>query len=710
VVSVSDNLSAVLNIDSEQNDIILYYQVSPALSGIGLGKQTSSQGGTWVDRKGRYRLGILEGNTCQGCQSRYIGAAARERFKQEKLTELRSVLEEKEVERQGVEQSIGKLDEKKKQMETEWEKQPKEEDLKVAARQYAEKENDVTAIQREIRAKENDLEIKRKNLEEVRLQVQEICAKTYLSIRMEVFQTARENLREYEEQFQKVKENDSSYRNGMEMVSNFQESLQDAEKDLDDIRYEKGRIIHRKRKWEAKLVSVQEQLQLTDYEEIKERLDYCLNRLGALPDEIETATTNIATFKKELDYKKHEQENIRVALAKGQKKESQLEEVFLMEWKLSYVETGLSEEEVSKQLAEKVSSLLRDTVDGKHSEELHEKVQAVFHEQKSYLVEYQMMIRTLFVEEREKYQETGTRITRLDIRAKYRGQAIPFHELLQKLEADREEQERLLSDKDRELFEDILANTISKKIRARIQSSKRWVENMNRLMESMQTSSGLRLSLRWKSKRAETEEQMDTKSLVELLQKDVEIMREEDVDKLSSHFRSKIAEARKQAEDTMGFQSFHAIMKEILDYRQWFEFQLECQKTGEKKRELTDRIFFTFSGGEKAMSMYVPLFSAVVAKYSSAGKEAPRLISLDEAFAGVDEMNIKDMFRLMVEFEFNFMINSQILWGDYETVPSVAIYQLVRPENAKYVTAIPYVWNGKSREMVKEIGDEIETV
>jgi uncharacterized protein YPO0396 len=219
----------------------------------------------------------------------------------------------------------------------------------------------------------------------------------------------------------------------------------------------------------------------------------------------------------------------------------------------------------------------------------------------------------------------------------------------------------------------------------------------------MQTSSGLRLSLRWKSKRAETEEQMDTKSLVELLQKDVEIMREEDVDKLSSHFRSKIAEARKQAEDTMGFQSFHAIMKEILDYRQWFEFQLECQKTGEKKRELTDRIFFTFSGGEKAMSMYVPLFSAVVAKYSSAGKEAPRLISLDEAFAGVDEMNIKDMFRLMVEFEFNFMINSQILWGDYETVPSVAIYQLVRPENAKYVTVIPYVWNGKSREMVKEI-------
>ena len=44
-------------------------------------------------------------------------------------------------------------------------------------------------------------------------------------------------------------------------------------------------------------------------------------------------------------------------------------------------------------------------------------------------------------------------------------------------------------------------------------------------------------------------------------------------------------------------QSFHAIMREVLDYRKWFEFTLECQKTGEKKKELTDRVFFTFSGG-----------------------------------------------------------------------------------------------------------------
>lgn len=99
------------------------------------------------------------------------------------------------------------------------------------------------------------------------------------------------------------------------------------------------------------------------------------------------------------------------------------------------------------------------------------------------------------------------------------------------------------------------------------------------------------------------------------------------------------------------------------------------------------------------MAMYVPLFSAVVAKYAGARSDAPKLISLDEAFAGVDETNIRDMFRLMVEFDFNFMINSQILWGDYDTVPGLAIYQLIRPENAKFVSVIRYIWNGKRKVM-----------
>ena len=178
-------------------------------------------------------------------------------------------------------------------------------------------------------------------------------------------------------------------------------------------------------------------------------------------------------------------------------------------------------------------------------------------------------------------------------------------------------------------------------------------------------------------------------------------MREEEVESLSRHFRSKIEEARKISGETGAVQSFHAICGRYWTTESGLNFNWSARKQEKKKRELTDRVFFYLQRGEKkAMSMYVPLFSAVAAKYAGAREDAPKMISLDEAFAGVDEMNIRDMFRLIVEFEFNFMINSQILWGDYDTVPGLAIYQLIRPENAKFVSVIRYIWNGKVKVML----------
>jgi hypothetical protein len=260
----------------------------------------------------------------------------------------------------------------------------------------------------------------------------------------------------------------------------------------------------------------------------------------------------------------------------------------------------------------------------------------------------------------------------------------------------------LIKDGDRELFEDVLANTVSRKIRGKINNAGAWVTNMNALMESMNTSSGLKLSLRWRSKTAETEGQLDTRELVELLKKDYRLMREEEAAKLSEHFRSKVDEARRLARDGGGMISFYQVMREALDYRKWFEFQLFSQKSGERQKELTNSVFGTFSGGEKAMAMYVPLFSAVVAKYQGGRPDAPRIISLDEAFAGVDNQNIRDMFRLMTEFEFDFIINSQVLWGDCDTLDALAIYQLLRKKNAKFVAVMPYYWNGKSKEMLED--------
>ena len=38
--------------------------------------------------------------------------------------------------------------------------------------------------------------------------------------------------------------------------------------------------------------------------------------------------------------------------------------------------------------------------------------------------------------------------------------------------------------------------------------------------------------------------------------------------------------------------------------------------------------------------------------------------------------------------------------GDYPNVPSLAIYELYRPNNAYYITVIRYEWNGKTKRLL----------
>ena len=94
------------------------------------------------------------------------------------------------------------------------------------------------------------------------------------------------------------------------------------------------------------------------------------------------------------------------------------------------------------------------------------------------------------------------------------------------------------------------------------------------------------------------------------------------------------------------------------------------------------------------MAMYIPLFTACYSRYQEASDTAPYIISLDEAFAGVDENNIREMFEIVEQLGFDYIMNSQVLWGDYDTISSLAVYELVRPKNADHVGVLRYQWDG----------------
>lgn len=701
---VAESLLEALSVGEETNDIFMNQKIVQILGNIGYSKE----GTTFISKNGYYRNGVLTGTISREYKARYIGVRAREDHRNAKIAELTRQAEVLLEQQKNLAGSIAVLNTRLQTLKQEYLEFPTDVDVRQAFYDYSESVEELNRIVREIRRIEDEITTISEVIKEVWSKAVAIAEKIFLSCRLEVFVEAKKNIEQYQKEFYVLQTEHIKYIQLFQQILRIEDDTESNEIDMDNIRYDLQKYERAIQTDEQEEKSVREQLGLTNYDEIKERLNYCLDRLGDIPKETETAIQDRAENSNIL-------KNLQETLEKNKSKKELLEKRVLLlteglksEWNLQYVELTLATEDGVEENVDQLIILLEGLVGNNEKDDLIAKLNQVYFDNRSYLVEYNLTMDYLFQEEDSSSATKDMNFKRLDIVGRYHGNKIKFFELVRYLKEEIEELNNLLKTGDRELFEDILANTISRKIRSKINSSISWVDNMNQLMGSMNTSSGLKLSLRWRSKSADTENQLDTKELVELLKKDSRLMKEEEFEKLSKHFRSKVEEARRNAKDGNGSVSFFAVMRDTLDYRKWFEFQLFSQKSGEQKKELTNSVFGTFSGGEKAMAMYVPLFSAVVAKYRGAREDAPRIISLDEAFAGVDNKNIRDMFRLMVEFEFNFIINSQVLWGDCDTLDSLAIYQLIRPENVKFVTVMAYIWNGIKKISVSKIGDKIE--
>ena len=681
----------VLELNDTVNDIFMNQRITGILENIAY----DMDGMTAISADGCYQLGVLTGTVTGEYEAGFIGTRAREKNRQQKIAACREKLELLAGEIDSLQKEAEELQNRLHQLEQEYHTLPKDEDLREAHRMLLEELREEKRLKEEAVRLDAELRDLGEKLKELKRQALQIAEKLYLTCSYEAFRRAEAAAAEYGKYFYQLKSGHELYLQIVYLKNHLLSQIEDLEDDMDQIRYDMGSAEQALKREQIEHASVVEQLKLTDYEEIKERLENCIKWLGEYPENLQKCVEEKGQKEQQIaqltGYIEQCAENISVCIQSSQ----YLERCYQSEMDLGYVNLP----EGFREDAARVRGFLEPDCKTLSVMTVNQNLQSTYFENRGFLNDYQLTQTELF-EELEKVRRQGEpSAKRMDICARYQGVKIPFGKLPGHLEEEIAELQELIKAGDRELFEDILANTMSRKIRGKINGSFAWVEKMNGLMGAMNTSSGLRLSLRWRSKTAEHEDQLDTKELVELLKKDYRLMREEEAARLSLHFRSKVEEARRHAKDSGGMVSFYQVMKETLDYRKWFEFQLFSQKSGERQKELTNSVFGTFSGGEKAMSMYVPLFSAVVAKYQGGRTDAPRLISLDEAFAGVDNKNIRDMFRLMTEFQFDFIINSQVLWGDCDTLDALAIYQLIRPENAKFVTVMPYLWNGKMKEI-----------
>lgn len=255
--------------------------------------------------------------------------------------------------------------------------------------------------------------------------------------------------------------------------------------------------------------------------------------------------------------------------------------------------------------------------------------------------------------------------------------------------AEQEERFReYLTEGDRELFERHLLTRVSDELRRLLNDADDLVARVNGALAGAPTASGLRVELRWDV----AVDDVATRRAVRLLRHAPDQLGSEDREALRGFFQQAIGDQR--AEDPSS--GYRAALEAALDYRSWHEFVPYMRTATGGSGRVTRARFKELSGGEQAVTLHLPLFAAAAAHYDRATPTAPRLIALDEAFAGIDEAMRGELMGLTVGFDLDVVMTGHELWGAYAQVPAVAIYDLLRRPPAEGVSALSLRWDGTS--------------
>lgn len=665
-----------------------------------------------LNEAGHYTLGLVKGHAPLREKALFIGRTARKRWRLEKIAALEAELAELRAYLHEQTEMFRQLDETIEQMKNWFRTFPTDRDMRAAFEEREKTKRTMFSKQQEWEKKNEKLAQLARNWQQLKQTLREQTEGLDIEFSKDGYEQALLLMKSYMRRLHELQLTHQSFVHLLDMIKRLAEQVETLQQEIDDIKGERNVLANEQQKLDLKRQEIERTMQLMGAEEVQAEIQRVRDRLAFLQKEMPAKTNERIALEHQLKAIREKREKLEGKEAFAKRLAEAWRRSFEREIALELVELHAQDTvEQAKEAIERYGALLKET-----RTSLVNRLNSVFFQESANLTEYRLSQEPVAAEETdllmdELDEEMELKVAgwrekqdRIVLLLDYKGQRVsPFY-VWNEIEHDIFLQREYMKEQDRELYEEIILKTIGRILRSRIQRAERWVKDMNELMQQLDTSSGLVLFIQWKPRTAETEEEMDTKELVELLRMNSRLLKEEDLQRVTKHFRSKINRARELLEERGQGNTLHQIIKEVLDYRKWFSFTLYYQKTNEPKRELTNQRFYQFSGGEKAMAMYIPLFAATYSRYQEAAEDAPYIISLDEAFAGVDENNIRNMFGLVEQLGFNYVMNSQALWGDYDTVPSLSICELVRPKNASFVTVIRYYWNGKIKQLVTEAG------
>lgn len=253
------------------------------------------------------------------------------------------------------------------------------------------------------------------------------------------------------------------------------------------------------------------------------------------------------------------------------------------------------------------------------------------------------------------------------------------------------------------LFERTLAGSIRHALADRIRGANALVTAINRQLSAVQTAAGgVGVRLRWDV----GDDQPDAvRAARALLLRDPADLDETERRALHDFVRARVDQARAELEIHAPWE---ARLRESLDYRAWHRFTLQLShRDWDGYRPATPRLLQRLSTGERSVALHLPMLASIAAHYTGPDGEpgaAPRLILLDELFAGVDAANRAQLFGTFTEWDLDAVFTSDHEWCQYASLDGIAIHHLHGGADDEPVTSTRFTWDGRQRVLADTSG------
>ncbi|GLZ08178.1 hypothetical protein Acsp03_56440 [Actinomadura sp. NBRC 104412] len=674
---LTEALTVAIDPDDAQAAALSPRTVTAVLAGIGLGEQDCT---TWMDASGRWRVGPLTGAWSKGAAA-YVGAGAREEARRRRLAELAVLIDEARPSVTRARATVDHIDGRRAALDAELRREPSDQGLRDAHSGVSGAAGALAKARERVERAAEDVGWAERDHAAAVTELATAAADVGLPADTGGLAAVRSALEDYRREATAWLAAASRYADRLRDLITWTDELATAGEAARDARARAQDAHSRAVQERGRLEALRESIG-TSVEELRTRLQDTRRRVTELDALIRRLDAGHRDAGERRAREQGREEELKERLTATS--ESRTEAVTDL-WR--FAETGLlalaCEVEIpgaagpwaadpAVRLARRAEELLHDVDDGddawrrvqdeitRHYSELSEALSRHGHHAVAGLDDW-------FV-----------------VAISFQGRERPPAELTELLDGEIGYRERMLTAKERDLLEEHLISDVAGHLQELIAGAEEQVRFMNAELEERPTSTGMRLRLRWEPDPDGPAGLAEARS--RLLRQNADLWSPADRTAVGGFLQREIERVR--AEDEHGTWQDH--LRRALDYRSWHRFVIERFQDG-RWRGATGPA----SGGERVLTVSLPLFAAASAHYRSAHRYAPRMVALDEAFAGVDDDARAKCLGLLSTFDLDVVMTSEREWGFYPTVPGLAAHHLVRRDGIDAVHVSTWEWDGR---------------